>query len=229
MKHFYYSLITLIFSIYLILCACSAKLGTLDTNKANFEEASMISAKLINEYGEIQGGFVSLYLTDLTQRLTHNISTPNSLGIQYQISLLDTLQTMAYSPGAGMLLISRGLVLRLDAESELAFVVAHEIAHQELGHVLHRNVPDFNPAIDRELEIQADKFALRLMSVSGYDPRKSVEALTHAYQTGMPPQAVTLSHPELKTRIAILQNTMPPTSAFNIISRRDYAKFKAML
>lgn len=48
---------------------------------------------------------------------------------RFVFSILDTDQVGAYSTPGGYIFITRGLLLRLTSESELAWVLAHEIAH----------------------------------------------------------------------------------------------------
>lgn len=64
---------------------------------------------------------------------------------------------------------SAALVARTTRDDELAAVVAHELAHNYLGHYAERrDGRDRRPV--RQQEAEADAFALRLMAAAGYDP-----------------------------------------------------------
>jgi hypothetical protein len=68
---------------------------------------------------------------------------------------------------------SATLVARTPSDDELAAVVAHELAHNYLGHyAAHREGRDRRPV--RQQEAEADAFALRLMAIAGYDPHAAI-------------------------------------------------------
>jgi len=72
---------------------------------------------------------------------------------------------------------SAALVARTPSDDELAAVVAHELAHNYLGHyAAHRDGRDRRPV--RQQEAEADAFALRLMAAAGYDPHAAVAFFT---------------------------------------------------
>ena len=53
--------------------------------------------------------------------------------------------------GEGTLLINVGLLARLQNESELAFIIAHELAHYEIDHVKKRIFQAANENLDRQI------------------------------------------------------------------------------
>ena len=55
-------------------------------------------------------------------------------GRQWQFAVLRNLEPIAYSIGGGRFIVSDGLVAMVRDESQLAAVLAHEIAHQQLNH-----------------------------------------------------------------------------------------------
>jgi|GEM_PF-5786203 len=74
----------------------------------------------------------------------------------------------AFTRGAREIVISGRLLQSLDASSELAFVLAHELSHLALGHSRGGKLED---------EIHADRLALSLLRRSGFDPCAGVTAL----------------------------------------------------
>ncbi len=65
--------------------------------------------------------------------------------------------------------VSTGFVRLAASDDELAFVVAHEMAHEVRG---HRAYMDLN--LRRRQELEADQLGLVLMAHAGYDPRAAV-------------------------------------------------------
>jgi predicted Zn-dependent protease len=56
--------------------------------------------------------------------------------LQFSFGVLDTDAVNAYSTPGGFVLVTRGALMRMDDEAELAGVLAHEIGHVVLGHGL---------------------------------------------------------------------------------------------
>jgi Zn-dependent protease with chaperone function len=102
----------------------------------------------------------------------------------------------AYATKSNQIVIYSGLIDNITYEDELAFVVAHEIAHHLLNHIkTKRNVifsglilgelvfgdvtgglilsSIVNQVTSREFESSADKIALRIISLAGYDTSKA--------------------------------------------------------
>lgn len=91
-------------------------------------------------------------------------------------------------PGAGLnakadgryVQVSGGLVEFVGSDDELALVIAHELAHNILGHRARLDAAGTSRGLFagfgknrtriRETELEADRFALYLMARAGYDP-----------------------------------------------------------
>jgi hypothetical protein len=65
----------------------------------------------------------------------------------------------------GRLLINIGMLTATHSESEIAFVLAHEIAHRRLGHIPAKSID-----ARAEIEQQADAFALDRLRAAGLQP-----------------------------------------------------------
>ncbi|NNE91328.1 MAG: M48 family metalloprotease [Verrucomicrobiales bacterium] len=125
------------------------------------------------------------------QRLD-SVRLPGARNLDVVIPWLET-ETAFTAPG-GTIYVSRRLFERFRSDEELAFVIAHEMAHHDLGHLelrefsgwLNRipaNVSFGTDLISRELcsltrrsrfECEADETALRLCMAAGYDPARCI-------------------------------------------------------
>lgn len=146
-----------------------------------------------------------------------------------QIIITSNPSPEAFAVGSRYVVVSSAMVKLLPTEAELAFVVAHEIAHQWLGHFERRQMKHFL-AEQWEMEHEADATALGITALAGYDPRSSKAALLRVYQS-IDPAASPTSHPGLAERIAALHRRLissgwqPPGT----IDRRDYRSLRAFL
>jgi hypothetical protein len=95
-------------------------------------------------------------------------------------------------------------------DSELAFVVAHEMAHNLLGHNTNTDrlaslIAIFGPgsAHIRRNEIDADKFAVHLLAHTPYETSAAVTLLARLNRNVFLRFAVDFTHPSLAHRIAL--------------------------
>jgi len=195
--------------------------STASNSSEEFSSSVAITKDLVNKFGEIPR---TPFLSVIENRLGSHLKLSGSIP---RIILLRTNDRFAYSPGNGFVVLSIGLVKKLRSEAAFAFVVAHELAHQELGHLsrvhdFHDSSPDL-----KSLELAADKYAIGIVAISGYDPRAATDALLSAYSTE---ETTSDSHPSLSERIFTIQETItksrwtPP----GIIDSREYRKFIAL-
>jgi len=105
-----------------------------------------------------------------------------------RVHLARSDQRNAYADGT-RILITTGLLRRLANDDEVAFVLAHEMAHNILGHAalmrrgtvrtgLGRTMGK-SGAVVRATEAEADALAGALMLNAGFDPGRGAEALRH--------------------------------------------------
>ncbi|MEM7727799.1 MAG: M48 family metalloprotease [Pseudomonadota bacterium] len=102
--------------------------------------------------------------------------------------------------------ISRSLVDFSRSESELAFVIAHEMSHFMLDHprilASARKDGSLSPALRRRLEREADRGAFYLLSRSGYDPAAGLVFLERTGALRDIPLLGLSSHPTRQERLA---------------------------
>lgn len=151
------------------------------------EQADLIyTEQLIRQYGHISGSPFDQYLTHLTKKLVDGSSQPMKEPIRpvrCQTLLLNTSTVFALSLANGSIMISKGLFLRLSNEAELAFVIAHELAHTYLNHFQKGDFKNSRKIREIEYELAADKQALKTVVSAGYEPRAAVGALSKAYSS----------------------------------------------
>ncbi|MDE3168855.1 MAG: M48 family metalloprotease, partial [Acidobacteriota bacterium] len=79
---------------------------------------------------EVEGKAVQQYVNEIAQKIAKN----SDLKIPLRVSVLQSREINAFALPGGYLFIERGLLEAADDESELAGVIAHEIAHDSARH-----------------------------------------------------------------------------------------------
>jgi Zn-dependent protease with chaperone function len=102
--------------------------------------------------------------------------------------------------------LTTGVMQEARDDDELAFIIAHEMAHNILGHRKRLDQIGRSAANVRAAEIEADRLGLRLMHKAGYDPAAAARFWT---RFGRKTGAGIFSdgtHLRTKTRIRLLQD-----------------------
>jgi len=73
-------------------------------------------------------------IAEYVNRVGQNIVRNSDAKVPFTIKVLDTEEVNAFALPGGFFFVNSGLVLKADSESELAGVMAHEIAHVALRH-----------------------------------------------------------------------------------------------
>jgi hypothetical protein len=71
--------------------------------------------------------------------------------------------------------LSLGLLRSVTSEAGLAFVLAHELAHNRKGHL--KDVQGSHMVLGHFHEFEADVEALKMIAAAGYDPKQAVDTL----------------------------------------------------
>ncbi|UCC83773.1 MAG: VWD domain-containing protein [Gemmatimonadota bacterium] len=128
--------------------------------------------------------------------------------ITYAVGLYDTLLVQSFALPGERLGLTRGMLNLMSTEAELACVIAHEIAHHELGHVRSRfgetagieraQLPDVLDALARgwseSEEGSADQLGATLCARAGYNPLALAHLLYQAallFREGSDPDGTT--------------------------------------
>jgi len=137
------------------------------------------------------------YANLICQTIVINSPRPTAYN-GYHAAILDSGEVNAFATPGGHVFITRGLINAAKSEDALAAVIAHEIAHIQLGHGLraiqtNRDLQDWlsqftlsgartisdnlNAGFSRIQEFDADITAMSLLAAAGYNPQSMVEML----------------------------------------------------
>lgn len=133
---------------------------------------------------------VSHYVQRIGMCLARIVDT--AMRQSWDFYVLRNAELSAIAVGGGHFVISDGLIAFLRNESEIAAVLAHEIAHQDWGHFCRGLSPaveqiDHGTVVqhyDPDVEMEADRAALRLLSAAGFDSGAMVPVL-HCLQQSL--------------------------------------------
>jgi len=147
----------------------------------------------------------------------------------------------AFALPGGFVFVTRSLVELCEwHKDEIAFILGHEMAHVVRGHAIHRLISSsaisaavcaapvrgvlsgwlqrvgiqfLESAYSQDLELEADRFGIRLASAAKYDPHASVQMLARLAEINQPPDMLKLgsyfsSHPAYKARINNINRTL---------------------
>ncbi|GJD94899.1 M48 family metalloprotease [Methylobacterium iners] len=167
-------------------------------------------AKLVASFGgEYQAPSTLRMITEVTDRLVRATERPDET---YNVTLLDSPVINAFALPNGRLYVTRGLLALATDTSEIAAVLAHEIAHVTLRHASARselalrsqlvsrvvadvlNDPETGAKLQdqsrfaiarfsREQELEADGIGVRTLARAGYDPFGAGRFLTALNRT----------------------------------------------
>lgn len=117
---------------------------------------------------------VSVYVQRLGERLVVASELRESRGV---FSVVRNLEPIAFAVGGGRFVVSDGALGFLNDQDQLAAVLAHEIAHEDLGHFCtprksRARTLEFGPLtqdFDLATEIAADRRAVVLLKAAGFE------------------------------------------------------------
>jgi hypothetical protein len=121
------------------------------------------------------GDPVSLYVRDIAKNLLKDDSETFK---QLRFYTLKSNETNAFSTDQGIIFVTTGLISQVSSEAQIAYVLAHEIAHYKRKHVLERfkqntSLKNANyyelSTYSKERELEADADAIELYKKAGYD------------------------------------------------------------
>jgi predicted Zn-dependent protease len=184
-------------------------------------------------------------ITAFVERIAQTVGQNSDKHMPITIKLIDTEDPKAFTLPGGHQYITRGLLLRLKSEGELASVLARGIAHTALrsgtriatkselnqlagiqvsstgkGGVPPSEVALSIPFVElkakRDAELDADYFGLQYVYKSGYDPRCFVDLLKEIGDTNKNVPDTLSEYPPLPQRLQALQKEIA-----DILPQRD--------
>ncbi len=122
-------------------------------------------------------------LVDLATQVAERLQEGHEHQLRVVVPLLD--EHVAWTSPGNVVYVSRQLLARCTSAGAVAFVIAHELAHQELGHVPSHRESSPQSALNQfmryvyapELERAADQRAVELCLSAGYEADRCVDAV----------------------------------------------------
>ncbi len=109
-------------------------------------------------------------LTVLKNGQSQHVKPLSRMGCPSRPQVIPSRKRNAAADGK-IIQITTAVILETTDDDELAFVLAHEMAHNVLEHKALLDVQGRKAANIRMTEIEADRFGLQLMKAAGFDPR----------------------------------------------------------
>lgn len=131
--------------------------------------------RILHSENCVFGDPISTYVKDIAKNLLQDDAETFS---QLRFYTLKSNETNAFSTDQGIIFVTTGLISQVSSEAQIAYVLAHEIAHYKRKHVLERfkqNVTLKNAdyyelsTYSKERELEADADAIELYKKAGYD------------------------------------------------------------
>ena len=110
-----------------------ARQTTSDDVEAEIEFGRKIAARILGQFPVLKNPALIHYVNLVGNSVAYN-STRSDLNFHFTV--LDTDFINAYSPPGGYVFITRGAIDAMQNEAELAAVLAHEVAHVALKHIV---------------------------------------------------------------------------------------------
>jgi predicted Zn-dependent protease len=117
----------------------------------------------------------------------------------HPVLLVDMPEAQAEALPDGRIALRKGLLLAVEEEAELVFVLAHEIAHRQLGHRAPRTLEARLP-----LELQADAVALRTLVRLGYPPDAGTRLITRIRPERIDSERHRIALEQIEARVSAL-------------------------
>lgn len=146
-------------------------------------------------------------LTIRRQGMRLRVPLKAAYGCGGKLTLTNDSRSNAWADGRNVL-ITTGMTAMSKSDDEVAFVIAHEMAHNILGHAGGdgKRHGIFGAGSIRRGEVAADDFAVELMSNGGYSAAAGIAFLETARRRMW--WTFSLSHPGFGRRIATVRNAI---------------------
>lgn len=92
-----------------------------------------IAARILGRFGRLQNTELTRYLNLVGKGLALHAGRPE---LEFHFAVLDSSEINAFAAPGGYIFVTRGALLQMTDEAELAAVLAHEIAHVTERHIV---------------------------------------------------------------------------------------------
>lgn len=179
------------------------------------------------------GDPISIYVKDIAKNLLKDDpETYNTL----RFYTLKSNETNAFSTDQGIIFVTTGLISQVSSEAQIAYVLAHEIAHYKRKHVLERfkqktvlknaNYYELS-TYSKERELEADSDAIELYKKAGYDEaliEPTFDVLMYSY---LPFDEVRIPENFFNSKDFYVPNFKFPKETFAITAEENYNDSKS--
>jgi predicted Zn-dependent protease len=176
------------------------------TEDREIELGESYAAALLSQAKLLENDPVQEYVNQVGRWLTANTERAD---LPWQFGVMNMNEIGAYPMPGGKVIITKGLLRKLTSEGELAGVLAHEIAHvvrrhQIAGETSPERIGAINYPLSPELELEADRMAIVIMSRAGYSAESYVAAMRTLQNSGGDAglAMMTAIHPPWRDRIS---------------------------
>lgn len=109
-------------------------LGGPDTSLSNQKAlGDRLAAQALERVRLAEDDALEAYLTSMA---THIAANTKARALEFRVYVIEDDTPNAFTPGGGHIFVTTGLVARLGTESQMAMVLAHEVAHNADAHVV---------------------------------------------------------------------------------------------
>ena len=177
----------------------------------------------------IYGDEISNYVSEVADKLLKKRYA--SLRGKLRFYTIKSNASNALSTDQGIVFVTTGLLSQLTSEAQLAFILAHEIAHYQEKHVVesfeYRNQRNRNTikqlsVYSKEKELIADKVGIEIYNAAGYSKSQlllSFDVLMYSY---LPFEEVTFPKSYFNTDLLFVPESFFPNKKYEIKVIEDY-------
>ncbi len=179
------------------------------------------------------GDPISIYVKDIAKNLLKD--DPETFN-ELRFYTLKSNETNAFSTDQGIIFVTTGLISQVSTEAQIAYVLAHEIAHYKRKHVLERfkqktvmknaNYYELS-TYSKERELEADSDAIELYKKAGYDEaliEPTFDVLMYSY---LPFDEVKIPETFLNSNDFYVPTFKFPKEVFAITAEENYNDSKS--
>lgn len=181
----------------------------------------------------VYGDEISKYVQEIAEKL---LSDDPNLFSKLRFYTLKSNETNAFSTDQGMIFVTTGLISQLTSEAQLAFVLAHEISHYTLKHVVETfeykvkrrssGIRDLS-IYSKEKEFEADKVGVKLYNKAGYDKSELVPSFDVLMYSYLPFEEIEFPKSYISTEMMFVPDNVFPDKKYEIKAEEDYDDSKS--
>lgn len=178
-------------------------------NRYSLESEKQIGKALSEEVEQSSKRLTDPAIRDYIDRVAQAVAKNSDAVMPITVRVIDSDSVDAFTLPGGYQYVSRGLLLRLDGEGELASVLARGIAHTALRSTTTLATKAETMLVSSDDELDADYFGAQYLYKTGYDPEcfiNFVQRIWGSGATGTKVSAGFRSYPPLDERLAALRS-----------------------